>query len=113
MRGKQKKNTDPLLQLFEHYLMNRSYEDVEAFTKQLALDYLAYLHSTPAQVPVYLRKNVLEDLEAEAHELLVKKMYGCVEATEYQNVGKVVAISEESEISAFDLPSFPEEEKVK
>jgi hypothetical protein len=86
-----KKNIDPLFQLFEKHLLSRSYDDAAAFTKQLAKDYLAYLDSTPAQVPVHLRASVLEDLEQECHELLVKKMYGVIVPSDYQNRGKVVA----------------------
>lgn len=91
MKTTKKKQIDPLFQLFEQYLLTRSYDDAAAFTKTLAKEYLAYLDSTPAHVPVHLRAGVLEDLELECHEMLVKKMYGVVSATDYQNRGKVIA----------------------
>ena len=91
MRGN-KKNLDPLFELFELYLMTRSYDDAEAFTRQLAQDYLTYLDSTPAHIPIHLRNSVLEDLEMESHELLVKKMYGCVKTHDYSNYGKVMEV---------------------
>lgn len=90
MGPRNKKQVDPLYQLFEHYLLNRSYEDAAAFTKEIAAEYVAYLDSTPAHVPLHVRKSVIEDLEVEAHELLVKKMYGCVRPADYHNVGSVV-----------------------
>jgi hypothetical protein len=93
MTGKKSKNIDPLYQLFEHYLVTRSYEDTAAFTKQLAEQYLAYLDSTPAHVPFTARTGVLEDLATEAHEMLVKKMFGCVRVSDYVNYGTVVKVS--------------------
>ncbi|MBY0370257.1 hypothetical protein K2X33_06190 [bacterium] len=67
---------DPLYQLFEHFLMTRSYENPAEFTKQLADNYMAYLDSTPAHIPFEARQTALEDLATEAHEMLVKRMYG-------------------------------------
>jgi len=67
---------DPLYQLFEHFLMTRSYENPNEFTKQLAENYLIYLDSTPAHMPFEARQTALEDLAGEAHEMLVKRMYG-------------------------------------
>lgn len=87
---------DPLYQLFERSLVNRSYDDSAAFTKQLAEQYLAYLDSTPAHVPFAARASVLEDLSAEAHELLVKKMYGCVREQDYRNSGAVLRMQRET-----------------
>ncbi len=69
--------TDPLLQLFEHFLVTRSYESSAQFTKQLAENYLVYLDSTIAHMPFEARQLVLEDLASEAHEMLVKRMFGC------------------------------------
>ncbi len=103
-----KKQIDPLFQLFEKHLLGRSYDDAAAFTKQLALDYLAYLDSTPAHVPVHMRPGVLEDLELECHELLVKKMYGVISASDYQDRGKVVARrSKALGLQAVDLSLIP------
>jgi hypothetical protein len=80
---------DPLNQLFEHFLLTRSYENAGAFTKQLAENYLAYLDSTHAHMPFEARQAVLEDLATEAHEMLVKRMYGSVEQTDKVTTGKV------------------------
>lgn len=96
MAIKKKKHVDPLYQLFEHYLLNRSYEDATAFTKEIAAEYVAYLDSSPAHVPLHVRKALLEDLEGEAHEMLVKKMYGCVKAEHYNDVGSVVNVSKKT-----------------
>lgn len=83
---------DPLFQLFEHNLFNRSYEDIEAFTREVAEEYLAYLDSTHAHVPFHLRASLLKDLEGEAHEMLVKKMYGCTKPKDYVNSGTVMSV---------------------
>lgn len=101
MAGKKKKKLDPLFQLFEHYLLNRSYEDSAAFTKEVAEEYLSYLDSTTAHVPFHARKGLIEDLQGETHELLVKKMYGVVRSTDYQNFGSVIKV--EKGLRAFDF----------
>lgn len=80
---------DPLHQLFEHFLLNRSYENAGAFTKQLAENYVAYLDSTAAHMPFEARQAVLEDLALEAHEMLVKRMYGSNDTGSRVTSGKV------------------------
>jgi len=70
-------------------LLTRSYETAGQFTKQLAENYVAYLDSTPAHMPFEARQTVLEDLATEAHEMLVKRMYGCYEKRERPMSGHV------------------------
>ncbi len=84
-----RKSNDPLFQLFEHFLMNRTFDNSEAFTKQLAENYVAYLDSTHAHMPFEVRQTVLEDLATEAHEMLVKRMYGSNENEEAETTGCV------------------------
>jgi hypothetical protein len=103
MSGKTGKNIDPLFELFEHYLLTKSYSDSAKFTKEVAGLYLAYIDSTPAHVPFHSRSHVLEDLEAETHELLVKKMYGCVRVTDYENCGRVMQIDNGEELKPFEF----------
>lgn len=95
MSEKKKKKIDPLFLLFEHHLISRSYEDSAKFTKELATDYVAYLDTSPAHLPFHTRASVLQDLEHEAHQMLVKKMYGCVRAEDYKNTGQVCHLIEE------------------
>jgi hypothetical protein len=83
------KPKDPLLELFEHFLLTRSYENATQFTKQLAENYLAYLDSTPSHMPFEARQSFLEDLASEGHEMLVKRMYGCFPRAEYEDTGRV------------------------
>ena len=111
VRGKKSKKLDPLFQLFEHHLFNRSYDDSEAFAKEIAEDYMAYLDSTWAHLPFHTRTNVLKDLQTEAHEMLVKKMYGCVRPADYVNFGQVTRVKkgEELEPIEFESPSLNEE----
>lgn len=114
MAGNRTKAVDPLFQLFEHYLLNRSYEDSAAFTKEIAEEYLSYLDSTPAHVPLHVRKSVQEDLEGEAHELLVKKMYGVVRSSDYHNVGSVVQVNPATGLEPLEFfPSSTSEEAEK
>ncbi len=97
------KRLDPLFQLFEHFLMTKSYEDAGAFTKQLAEQYIGYLDSSPAHVPFDRRVHVIEDLTVEAHEMLVKKMYGTVKPSDYQNSGVVMRLVEDDEFRALEF----------
>ncbi len=71
---------DPLYQVFEHFLFTRTYEDSNAFTKEVATQYLAYLDATAGFIPSHARKTIQEDLETEIHEMLVKKIYGFTES---------------------------------
>ncbi len=98
MPGKKRQKVDPLYQLFEHHLVSRSYEDSGKFTKDLATEYLAYIDTTLAHVPFKLRQLVTEDLEAEAHEMLVKKMYGTMKPADYVNFGGVVHVTKQDEM---------------
>lgn len=109
MNGLKPKNIDPLFQLFEHHLLTRSYEDSAAFAKEVAVEYLAYLDSTLAHVPLHQRQSVLEDLEHETHEMLVKKMYGCVRMTDYVSFGKVIQVNAKLSVFEFVAPTKTEE----
>jgi hypothetical protein len=113
MLGKKKKTLDPLFSLFEHYLVTRSYENAGEFTRQLAEEYLLYLDSTPAHIPFEVRAMALEDLASEAHEMLVKKLYGCVDSSEYENFGTVAQITASFEIEYIEpeIPGNPPQEK--
>jgi hypothetical protein len=111
MSGQKPKNVDPLFQLFEHHLLTRSYEDSAAFTKEVAEQYLAYLDSTLAHVPIHVRQTITEDLEQEAHEMLVKKMYGCVRSTDYENYGKVIKMKGATQFCTFEFTPAPEKEE--
>ena len=107
MKEKKKRSVDPLFQLFEHFLITRSYDDSAAFTKQLAEQYVAYLDTSPAHVPFHVRKHLLEDLQTEAHELLVRKMYGCVNSSDYENRGIVMRIRGDEGHEEDFLPTPP------
>jgi len=109
MKKKKPKNYDPLHELFEYYLLNRSHEDTGAFTKQIAKDYLSYLDSTSAYVPLHLRGSLLEDLEAEAREMLIKKMYGCANQSEHHNHGRVVEVAPKDDEGFEPLQPTPTE----
>jgi len=101
---KQKDRFDPLYQLFEYHLLNRSYDDSAVFIREVAEEYLLYLDSTPAHTPFHARSDLLKDLEAEAHELLIKKMYGCLSKSDYKNYGDVIEFADDTnEILRLDI----------
>lgn len=103
MRGPNR-HQDPLQQLFEHHLLNRSYDDAGAFSKEVAKEYLGYIDATLAHVPIHLRTTVMEDLETEAHEMLVKKMYGVENSSEPLNFGKVLFVEpQKKSLKAFEF----------
>lgn len=111
-----KKNLDPLFQLFEHHLLTRSYEDSAAFTKEVAKEYLNYLDSTMVHVPMHVRQSIAEDLEAEAHEMLIKKMYGVHRTDDHQGFGKVAKLEGKKErVGSFEFvaPEPPPEDTKK
>lgn len=103
MAGQTKKNIDPLFQLFEHHLMTRSYDDSGAFTREVAEEYITYLDSTQSHVPLHVRANLLEDLQAETHEMLVKKMYGAVQPPGGTHYGKVMKLQGEEAVAPCDF----------
>lgn len=103
MRGKQQKNLDPLFQLFQHHMLKKSYDDSAAFSKEVAAEYLVYLESTSAHIPLSVKAAVVQDLESETHELLVKSMYGCSSPHKSNTYGKVIRIHNSSELSTFEF----------
>jgi hypothetical protein len=103
MRGKKQMNLDPLFQLFQHHMLKKSYEDSGSFSKEVAGEYLVYLESTSAHIPFHVKTTVVQDLEAEAHELLVKSMYGCGAPQASRTYGKVIRIKKNSELSTYEF----------
>jgi hypothetical protein len=103
MRGKKTKNLDPLFQLFQHHMLKKSYEDSSNFNKDVAADYLIYLESTSAHIPFSVKAAVIQDLEAETHELLVKSMYGCGLPQTSQTYGKVIKVKNNAELSTYEF----------
>ena len=102
MRGKKIKNVDPLFQLFQHHMLKKSYEDSSVFNREVATEYMLYLESTSAHIPFEVKAAVLQDLEAETHELLVKSMYGCETTQPSQTYGKVIRINQNASFSTYE-----------
>ncbi|MFM8315598.1 MAG: hypothetical protein ACKOA8_15055 [Deltaproteobacteria bacterium] len=111
MRGKKMKNLDPLFQLFQHHMLKKSYEDSAAFSREVVSEYLVYLESTSAHIPHHVKAVVVQDLEAETHELLVKSMYGCGTPQKSQTYGKVIKVKRNLELSTYEFtpPESPSE----
>jgi len=103
MRGKKQNNTDPLFQLFQHHMLKKSYDDSSVFNREVAAEYLVYLESTSAHIPLNVKAVIIQDLEAETHELLIKSMYGCSTPNNSRTYGKVIKIKNSSELSTFEF----------
>jgi len=103
MRGKNIKNIDPLFQLFQHHMLKKSYEDSTSFSKEVVTGYIVYLESTSAHIPYNVKAAVVEDLEAETHELLVKSMYGCGSPQASRTYGKVIKVRKNTELSTYEF----------
>jgi len=103
MRGKKMKNLDPLFQLFQHHMLKKSYEDSGAFSREVVSEYLVYLESTSAHIPLNVKAAVVQDLEAETHELLVKSMYGCSSPSSSNTYGKVMKVNSKTELSTYEF----------
>ena len=103
MRGKKQKNLDPLFQLFQHHMLKKSYEDSTLFNKEVAAEYVLYLESTSAHIPYHVKTTVIQDLEAETHELLLKSMYGCGVQQTSCTYGKVINVKNPSKLSTFEF----------
>lgn len=103
MRGTKIKNLDPLFQLFQHHMFKKSYEDSTAFSKEVVAEYLVYLESTSAHIPLNVKAAIVQDLEAETHEMLVKSMYGCSAPSDSTTYGKVIKVNKNTELSTYEF----------
>lgn len=103
MRVKKPINLDPMFQLFQHHMLKKSYDDSGAFSKDVAAEYLLYLNSTSAHIPFAVKAAVVEDLEAEAHEMLVKSMYGCGTPQKGHTYGKVMRVKKNTELTTYEF----------
>jgi hypothetical protein len=84
-------------------MLKKSYEDSASFSKEVVSGYLVYLGSTSAHIPYNVKDAVVEDLEAETHELLVKSMYGCGNPQSSHTYGKVIKVRKNTELSTYEF----------
>ncbi len=89
---------DPFYIVFERLLFTRAHDDTHDFAKQVAQRYVTYLDATPAHIPHTVRHHVVEELEAEAQEMLVKRMYGCLPPPVPGNYGKVLTVRQDTSL---------------
>ncbi len=77
---------DPLFVIFEKQLFqfHDADQDRGTFVKNVVSEYLAFLRRSSIAVPRALESAVFEELEAQVHVMLTKKMYGCLSLTEYR-----------------------------
>lgn len=78
---------DPLYVIFEQHLMSFSDADSDrkAFLENVVTDYLSYLRKNNIIVPKTLEQPIIEELSAQVNTMLVKKIYGFLSITDYQD----------------------------
>lgn len=77
---------DPLYTIFEKHLYN--FEDEQeseaAFIGAIVRDYMQFLVKSKVVVPKRWENQIAEELQDQVHQMLVKKMYGCLSIEEFQ-----------------------------
>jgi len=78
---------DPLYIIFERHLYRSSTEgqSTQAFIDAVVQDYLSYLTTQDVHIPAKVRPALLEDLREEVREMTLKKTYGSVSVSEFQD----------------------------
>ena len=86
MLGKETNQLDPLYIIFEQHLCNLEDPgtDRKTFISNVVNDYFSYLRKRKITVPKELEQPIAEELFAQVHSMLVKKIYGCFSLAEYQ-----------------------------
>jgi hypothetical protein len=79
------KAIDPLYVIFEQHLFNFADPDSDrkTFIVNVVNDYLAYLRKNNIIVPKSLEQPIVEELGTQVNTMLVKKIYGCLNVTDY------------------------------
>jgi hypothetical protein len=77
---------DPLYVIFERHLYRSSTEGVstKAFIDAVVQDYLVYLSNMGVHIPGKVRPALVEDITEEVREMTLKKTYGSVSVSEFQ-----------------------------
>lgn len=77
---------DPLYVIFEQHLFNFQDSEIDrkTFIGNVVQDYLSHLRKLEITIPKPLEQPVVEELCVQVNTMLVKKIYGCLSITEYQ-----------------------------
>lgn len=92
MKAEKKKNTlpksiDPLYVIFEQHLFNFTDPDSDrkTFITAVVSDYLGYLRKNNVIIPKTLEQPIHEELGTQVNTMLVKRIYGCLKISDYQD----------------------------
>lgn len=80
------KQLDPLYVIFEEHLYNFHDPEIDrkTFIGNVINDYLSHLRKLNISVPKSLEGPIVEELAQQVHTMLVKKIYGCLSISEFQ-----------------------------
>jgi inhibitor of KinA sporulation pathway (predicted exonuclease) len=85
------KPVDPLYTVFEKHLF--SFEDCKidrnTFISNVVEDYLKWLRKSQIAVPSGWEKEIVEELSSQVNTMLIKKIYGFFDITEYKEKKQV------------------------
>lgn len=86
-RHRMKQQLDPLYVIFEQHLFQFSDadEDRKTFIHSVVHDYLGFLKKQNISVPRPLEQPIVDELSSLVHTMLVKKIYGCLSISDYQD----------------------------
>jgi hypothetical protein len=77
---------DPLYVIFEQHLFNFQDPDVDrkTFIGNVIKEYISHLRKLNISIPKSLEGPVVEELAEQVHNMLVKKIYGCLSIADYR-----------------------------
>ena len=86
MKEAQQTVPDPLYVIFEQHLYHFQDDDIDrkTFVIQVVQDYLSFLRQKKISIPRSLEGAIVEELAAQVHTLLIKKIYGFLTIQDYQ-----------------------------
>ncbi len=82
---------DPLYVIFEQHLFNFQDSDADrnTFISNVVNEYVGYLRKLNIAIPKSLEGAISEELAAQVSVMLTKKIYGCVNITEFRKASPV------------------------
>lgn len=70
--------SDPLFRIFEANLYDFNYSDRSAFVQSVVNDFFDLIAREKFSIPVKQKKDLQESVSSEVHNMLVHKIYGCL-----------------------------------
>jgi hypothetical protein len=75
---------DPLFIIFEKHLYDFNYESRELFLKNVVDEYVVHLLRQKVMIPPTWKTHLEKTLTEEVSDMLVRKLYGCLNVEEFQ-----------------------------